>query len=177
LRTEKEAAMAIDKKLAPWQILSVAIASEVDAAAFYTRLQSKVKNVLLIQKLKFLALEEEHHKRILEKLLGQRYPGTPKDAPPSSLMPPIGVALPADPGVPALFEAALKAEETAEAYYNEASKRAEDEGSRRILAYLGRVERSHQAMIKAELDLIRRFPDYYNVEDFHIAQDLFHVGP
>ena len=32
-------------------------------------------------------------------------------------------------------------------------------------------------MIRSEIDLIRKFPDYYNVEDFHIAQDLFHVGP
>jgi len=169
--------MAIDKNLAPWQILSVAVRSEIDAAAFYTRLQGKVKNILLIQKLKFLALEEEHHRKIIEKLLGQRYPGQPQEAPESSLMPPIGVSLPAEPTVPALFEAALKAEETAEAYYNEAAGRSEDEAGRRILAYLGRVERSHQAMIKAELDLIAKFPDYYSVEDFHIAQDLFHVGP
>jgi hypothetical protein len=32
-------------------------------------------------------------------------------------------------------------------------------------------------MIKAELDLMAKFPDYYDVEEFHIAQDLFHVGP
>jgi rubrerythrin len=169
--------MSIDKKLTAWQILSVAVRSEIDAAAFYTRLQSRIKNVLLIQKLKFLALEEEHHKKILERLLAQKYPGQPQDAPPSSLMPPIGVALPAEPSVPDLFEAALKAEETAEAYYNEAGERAEDEAGRRALAYLGRVERSHQAMIRAELELIRKFPDYYDVEDFHIGQDLFHVGP
>ncbi len=92
-------------------------------------------------------------------------------------MPPIGVALPADPAVPELFQAALKAEETAEAYYNDAAARVEDEAGRKILAYLGRVERSHQAMIKSELDLIVRFPDYYNVEDFHIGEELFHVGP
>jgi len=169
--------MSIDKKLPAWQILGVAVRSEIDAAAFYTRLQERVKNVLLVQKLKFLALEEEHHKKILEHLLAQRYPDKPKDVPESSLMPPIGVSLPADPTVPALFEAALKAEEIAEAYYNDAANRVEDEAGRRILAYLGRVERSHQAMIKSELDLIRKFPDYYSVEDFHIAQDLFHVGP
>ncbi len=169
--------MPIDKTLAAWQILGVAIRSEIDAAAFYARLQGRVKNVLLSQKLKFLALEEDHHKKILERLLGQRYPDKPKDVPASSLMPPIGVSLPAEPGVPALFEAALKAEETAEAYYSEAAERVEDEAGRRILVYLGRVERSHQAMIKAELDLIAKFPDYYDVEDFHIAQDLFHVGP
>ena len=169
--------MSIDKNLAAWQILGVAIRSEVDAAAFYARLQGRIKNVLLVQKLKFLALEEEHHKKILEHLLGQRYADKPKDVPESSLMPPIGVSLPPDPTVPALFEAALKAEEIAEAYYNQAGERVEDEAGRRILAYLGRVERSHQAMIRSELELIIKFPDYYNVEDFHVAQDLFHVGP
>jgi rubrerythrin len=147
--------MSIDKNLAPWQILGVAIRSEIDAAGFYTRLQGRLKNILLAQK----------------------YPDKPKDVPESSLMPPIGVSLPAEPTVPELFEAALKAEEMAEGYYNDAGKRAEDETGRRILAYLGRVERSHQAMIKSELELIRKFPDYYSVEDFHIGQDLFHVGP
>jgi len=169
--------MSIDKSLAPWQILGVAILSEIDAAAFYTRLQGRLKNVLLVQKLKFLALEEEHHRTMLEDLLAQRYPDKPKDVPASSLMPPIGVSLPADASVPALFEAALEAEKVAEAYYSEAAERVEDEAGRRILAYLGRVERSHQAMISSEIDLIRKFPDYYNVEDFNVAQDLFHIGP
>jgi rubrerythrin len=169
--------MAIDKNLAAWQVLGVAIRSEVDAAAFYTRLRERVKNVILVQKLKFLVLEEEHHKKILERLLGQKYPDKPKDIPESSLMPPISVAVGTDPTVPALFEAALKAEELAEAYYNEAGERMDEETSRKILAYLGRVERSHQSMIRAELELIRKFPDYYSVEDFHVGQDLFHVGP
>jgi rubrerythrin len=101
----------------------------------------------------------------------------PKDVPESSLMPAIAVSVGADPTVPALFEAALKAEEMAEAFYNEAGGRAEDEAGRKILAYLGRVERSHQAMIKSELELIQKFPDYYNIEDFHIGEELFHVGP
>jgi rubrerythrin len=169
--------MPINKKLTAWQVLGVAIRSEIDAAAFYMRLQGRVKNVLLVQKLKFLALEEEHHRKILERLLGQKYPDKPKDVPESSLMPPIGVSLPAEPSVPELFEAAFKAEKTAEAFYNEAADRIEDEAGRKILAYLGRVERSHQAMIRSELELIRKFPDYYSVEDFHIGQDLFHVGP
>ena len=169
--------MAIDKKLAAWQVLGVAIRSEVDAAAFYARLQERVKNVILVQKLKFLAMEEEHHKKILERLLGQKYPDKPKDVPESSLMPPIAVSLGAEPAVLALFEAALKAEETAEGFYNDAAGRTEDEAGRKILAYLGRVERSHQAMIKSELELIQKFPDYYNIEDFHIGEELFHVGP
>ena len=52
-----------------------------------------------------------------------------------------------------------------------------DAGSRKILEYLSRVERSHFFMIRSEIDLLSRFPDYYDVEDFHLGQDLFHVGP
>ena len=169
--------MPIDKTLTAWQIIDVAIRSEVDAASFYAGLQGRVKNILLGQKLKFLALEEKHHQTDLVQLLAQRYPGKPTDVPASSLMPPIGVSLPAAPTVPELFEAALGAEKAAEAFYNDAAARVEDEAGRRVLAYLGRVERSHQAMISSEIDLIRKFPDYYNVEDFHVAQDLFHIGP
>lgn len=169
--------MAITSSLSPWEILGVAVRSEVDAAAFYTRLQERVKNALLVAKLKFLAAEEDHHKRILERLMAQRYPDKPRSVPEGSLMPPIGASLPPEPSVQQLFEAALKAEEAAEGYYLEGAGRVEDEAGRRILTYLGRVERSHQAMIKSELELISRFPDYYQVEDFHIGQDLFHVGP
>jgi rubrerythrin len=169
--------MPIDPKLTPWQVLGVAIRSEVDAAAFYTRLQDKVKNVLLVQKLKFLALEEEHHRRILEHLLDDRFRGRSTDVPPGALMPPIAASLGEDAPVLALFGAALKAEQAAERFYTETGERAEDEGSRKILAYLGRVERSHQAMLKSEIDLLEKFPDYYSVEDFHIGQDLFHIGP
>lgn len=169
--------MAIDLKLKPWEVLGVAIRSEIDAASFYTRLQERVKNVVLLQKLKFLAMEEEHHRKILDRLLGQRFPDKDREVPESSLMPPISASLKADPSVLELFQAALQAEETAESFYMAAGDRAEDEGSRSLLAYLGRVERSHQAMIKSEIELLSKFPDYYSVEDFHIGQDLFHVGP
>jgi rubrerythrin len=169
--------MAIDRKLKPWEILSVGIRSEIDAVSFYTRLQGRVKNVILLQKLKFLALEEEHHRKILERLIGQRFPEKTVGAPESSLMPPITAAVGEQASVLDLFLAALKAEETAESFYQEAGGLVEDEGSRKMLAYLSRVERSHQAMIRSEIDLLEKFPDYYNVEDFHVGEDLFHVGP
>jgi len=169
--------MSIDRKLKPWEILSVGIRSEVDAVSFYSRLQGRIKNVILFQKLKFLALEEEHHRKILERLFGQRFPEKTVGAPESSLMPPIAASLGEQASVLDLFLAALEAEEMAESFYQEAGELAEDEGSRKMLSYLSRVERSHQAMIRSEIDLLEKFPDYYSVEDFHIGEDLFHVGP
>ncbi len=29
----------------------------------------------------------------------------------------------------------------------------------------------------SEIDLLDRYPDYYQVEDFHFGQDFIHVGP
>ncbi len=169
--------MAIDMKLQPWDVLGAAIRSEIDAAAFYTRLQGRVKNVILLEKLKLLALEEENHRKMLERLFGQKFPDRSREVPESSLLPPVSVSLGADPSVLELFQAALKFEETAESFYLGALEKASDDSSRSLLSYLGRVERSHQAIIKAEIELLAKFPDYYNVEDFHIGEDLFHVGP
>ncbi len=169
--------MPIDPKLEPWQVLGVAIRSEIDAESFYTELQERVKNVILLQKLKFLAMEEAHHRMIIERLADQRFRGKPTDPPSASLLPPIAASLKPDASVPDLFQAALAAEVTAERFYDEAQAKAGDEMSRRMLTYLSRVERSHQAVIKAELELLEKFPDYYSVEDFHIGADLFHVGP
>jgi len=169
--------MSLDSKLQPFQVLAAAIASEVDALAFYTKLQEKVKNIILLRKLKFLAFEEEQHRRMLQKLFGQRFAGKPLEVPDVSPLPKISASLGDDPPVVDLFKVALDAEETAGAFYEESGKAAEDEGSRRLLTYLSRVELSHAAMIRSEIDLLVTYPDYYAVEDFHLGQDLFHVGP
>lgn len=169
--------MSMDPGLAPHLVLAAAIKSEIDAEGFYSRLQARVKNIILVQKLKFLAFEEERHREMLTKLFGQRFPGSPLEVPGVSPLPPIGSTLGPDPSVLDLFKAALNAEEVSELFYEDAGQTAGDEGSRRILSYLGRVERSHAAMIRSEIDLLARYPDYYQVEDFHVGQDLFHVGP
>jgi rubrerythrin len=169
--------MSLTANLSPWQVLAVAVRSEEDAALFYTELQKRVKNPILIDKLKFLAGEEGKHKAILERLFRQKYPDRPKDIPPGVDRLRIKASLDGSDDVPALFRAALQAEVEAERYYAEAAAGTGAADARQVLNYLSRVERSHQAMITAELDLIEKFPDYYKVEDFHIAQDLFHVGP
>lgn len=167
----------IDPRLKPHQVLAVAIAAEIDAAAFYAGLQERVRNVVLLQKLKFLAFEEEKHRQILERLFRERFAGLDRSVPEGASAPRLAARLAENPTVLELFRAALQAEIASGSFYDDAARAAEDEGARRILDYLARVERSHQSVILSEIDLLDRFPDYYNVEDFHIAGDLFHVGP
>ncbi|MEW5902513.1 MAG: ferritin family protein [Acidobacteriota bacterium] len=169
--------MALNSQWRPQEVLAVAVRSEIDAANFYARLLDRVKNILLQQKLKFLVLEETKHRRILERLHAQRFPGAPLRVPDQSIRPRPAPRVDEKSSVLDLFKAALEAEKFAEEYYRSARGVVEDAGSKKMLEYLSRVERSHYFLIKSEIDLLGRFPDYYDVEDFHLGHDLVHVGP
>jgi len=78
--------------LSPSEVLSVAIKSEIEAAEVYSRLYKKVKNEILRMKLKFLVLEEKKHRRILERLFSQRFPGEELKIPEKSFLPPIKIS-------------------------------------------------------------------------------------
>jgi rubrerythrin len=169
--------LSLDSKLRPYEVLAVAVRSEIEAANFYAKLLAQVKNAVLQQKLKFLVLEEKKHRKILERLHGQRYPDRKLAIPEKPVRPRPPAAVGRKSSILNLFKAALAAEKFAEEYYRDAQKVMEDAGSRKMLEYLSRVERSHYFLIKSEVDLLSRFPDYYDVEDFHLGQDLFHIGP
>jgi len=169
--------LALNTRLKPSEVLTEAIRSEIESANFYARLLGRVKNILLQQKLKFLVLEEKKHRKILERLYSQRFPGREPKIPerPGRSRP--ALTLDEQSSVLDLFKAALAAEKFAEDFYRQARGAAREEGSRKILGYLARVERSHYFLIKSEMDWLARFPDYYDVEDFHLGHELFHVGP
>ena len=166
-----------NKNLRPHEALAVAIRSEIEAAAFYARLLGKVKNVILQKKLEFLVFEEKKHRKILERLFRSRFGDKELVIPERSSVEVPALEVKAGLTVLDMFKAALQAEKTAEEFYKNAQAQADEEGSRKMLGYLGRVERSHYFLIKSEIELLSRFPDYYDVEDFHLGQDLFHVGP
>jgi rubrerythrin len=169
--------MALNAKLRPFEVLAVAIRSEIEAADFYSRMLARVKNILLQQKLEFLVLEEKKHRKILERLHSQRFPDVALRIPEKTARPRLKAKLDGKSSILELFRAALEAEKLAETFYKDAQKVIRDAGSKKMLEYLSRVERSHYFLIKSEIDLLGRFPDYYDVEDFHLGQDLFHVGP
>ena len=169
--------MALDPKLRPYEVLAVAIRAEIEAAGFYAGLLEQVKNILLQQKLKFLVMEEKKHRKILERLHSQRYPEVELKIPDKAAQPKTPGAWGENASILDLFKIALEAEKLAEKYYRDARGVVADAGSQKILEYLSRVERSHYFLIKSEIDLLSRFPDYYDAEDFHLGEDLFHIGP
>jgi rubrerythrin len=168
--------MSIDPRKKAPEIMGIAVRAEMDAAAIYRGLQARVRNEVLKQKLDFLAKEEDRHQLLLERLFKDKYPGRALQVPAAG-RPAKGVPLVETGSVIDLFTLAMGKEKEAEEYYKDAKARIEDPAAKKVLDYLGRVERSHYYMLKSEIDLLRAFPDAYDVEDFHVGQELFHVGP
>jgi len=159
------------------KILGLAIKSEIEAVSAYTKLHDRVKNALLKKKLTFLISEETKHRKILEKLFSQKYPTQEVNLPDRSFLPPIRLQVDPEPPIRDLFKAALQAEKLSEAFYKKRSQEVKDTESRKLLEYLSRVERSHYFMIKSEIDLLEKFPEYYDVEEFHFSHEMVHLGP
>lgn len=169
--------MKLSPKSKPADILALGIKSEIDAAGLYKRLRSRVKNILLRQKLDFLVVEEKHHQAVLESLFHDRFGRRAPKLPASSFLSQAVGSRPDKLSVRELFDAALKAEKDSEDFYQAAAAASADDAGRKMLVYLGRVERSHYFMIKSEIDLLARFPEYYKVEEIELWQDMVHVGP
>jgi rubrerythrin len=169
--------MTIDASSKPYEIMAVAVRAEMDAAAVYRNLRDKVKNEVLRQKLQFLADEETRHKAILERLFADKFPGEALRVPAASPQPAETAAVDQTASVLDLFKLAMAKEKEAEEYYKESKAGIADPRGRKILDYLARVERSHYFMLKSEIELLEKFPEYFDVDEFHIGQDLFHIGP
>jgi rubrerythrin len=159
------------------EVLAVAIKSEIEAALLYARMAGQVRNTALMAKLKFLQREEENHRAMLEGLYARRFPDVELHLPSKSLVPTVDGAGLDDSTIPEMFQLAMKAEQISADFYSQEADRSQDEMGRTVLRYLSNVERGHYHMLETEYDLACRLPDYYNADQFHLGDEMIHVGP
>ena len=169
--------MAANEGLTALEVLGVAIKAEFEAAALYTRLAAQVRNATLASKLEFLRREEEKHRSILQDVYQRRFPDVDLQLPAHSPIPTVDVATLTDMAVPALFQVAMQAEQLAADFYAREADRSFDEMGRTTLRYLSHVESGHYKILETEYELVSRFPDYYNADEFNFGSELIHIGP
>ncbi len=165
-----------DPRLTSLEVLAVAIKSEIHAAQLYERLSNMVRNRGLRERLGFLQGEEEQHRKLLEELYAKSFPQVELRLPEKSLVP-IEVALGEGATVPELIQLAMKAEKDSESFYREMADRAQDPSGKTLLMYLSRMEQGHYHLLENEYGMISQFPDYYEVEDFQLGEEMIHLGP
>jgi rubrerythrin len=176
--------MADDVQLTPLEALGVAIKAEIEAAETYERLANLVKNRALKEKAHFLQGEELKHRALLEEAYARQFPDVELVLPAQSLVPRVkelkdeaSVPEPRPELVGELLALAMEAEQASENFYADLARRSQSQSARAMFQHLSRMESSHFHLLQVEHELITRFPDYYNIEEFHFGDKLIHLGP
>jgi rubrerythrin len=141
-------------------LLGYSIRSEIDSNKAYSALSDRVFNPLLKEKFRWLAFEENKHKEILMKLHNALFPNQSiqiPEEPSKDLFKSIDVS-PSTSLLDILVQA-MDSEKFAEDFYARLADRVE-EGQKRLLHYLSKVEHSHYLMLKNEYDAVQDFEDY-----------------
>jgi len=147
------------------EIFSIAVRSELDSKKIYEKMAEKTSNFVLKDKLRFLAKEEEKHRKILENKL---YPDEDLKISEKSLVPKIDIE---SAEIPELLEKTMESERIEEKFYRDLAEKSEYKD---ILLYLADVEKGHHAILEAEHNMIMQYPDYYNK---NWDTDMIHLGP
>lgn len=169
--------MADNVQLTPLEALGIAIKAEIEATETYERLANLVKNRTLREKAHFLRGEELKHRAMLEKAYVRQFPDVELVLPAQSLVPGVKAELKGEVSVPDLLALAMEAEQASENFYADLARRSQSNSARAMFQHLSRMESSHFHLLQVEHDLVTRFPDYYDVEEFQFGEEFIHLGP
>lgn len=158
-------------------ILLSAIKSELDSKEIYSILADKIDNVIISDKLSFLAEEEEKHKQFVEFLFQNEYPDEKMKIPEISPVPLPEVVV-KDKDFPLeeivrILKEAKKAEKAASDFYSSFAKYFKANSKQRnMLEYFSQMELGHYNLIDIELQNMERLEA---MEDSW--SDLMNIGP
>ncbi|KAA0003088.1 MAG: Rubrerythrin [Thermoplasmata archaeon] len=153
------------------EILEIAIKAEIDAADVYKKLAESVDIFLLKDKFHFLENEEKGHRRLLEKIFENKFPGKEIILPDKSQVPLPEVKIEEGTPLSSIISRAMEAERVAAEFYKEMEKEMGEEKEKVIARYLSSMEESHYYLLKSEREIA------YNFELYDEVHEMMHVGP
>ena len=156
------------------EVFLAAIKAEMESKELYTKLAARVRNAFLMDRLKFLAKEEERHRAGLLTMFKTYFPGKRPILPEKSPVP-LPVVKFQDSSRPPLVEVlgqAMEAERAAQAFYlGAAAKVEQDPQARDTLRYFAAMEGNHYRILEAEK------ANAVTYEDYDETFPLMHAGP
>jgi rubrerythrin len=156
----------LDKRLSSLEVYGIAIRKEIEAARAYQQIVALVGPKEVKRKVRFLRDEERKHRSMLEEMYRREFPDVALVLPKSGQRPPLQVALDEKAPLTRVFELAMAAEKAAEKFYAEAAERSDSQSGRKLLNYLGGMERGHYFLLKSEYDLLNEFDRYESYKRF-----------
>lgn len=158
------AAKKISRPLTGLEVLGKAIRSEVEAYRFYTGALKKTSNPILREKLSKLAGEEKRHRQILTARY-RKNTGEARVSLPSSSGPEGKGPAPKDLEPEEILTIAIQMEREAAQFYQREARKTNDMSGRFMLEYLADFERGHEKALEMELKALKRFPDWFSLDD------------
>lgn len=153
-------------------LLLAAIKSEIESNKLYTKMSKKTKNGLLIDKLEFLAKEEEKHRNFIEEMYVNHYPDKKLVIPDKSPVPLPEINMTDDSSLSVLLKEAMIAEQNTSEFYKNLAERFE-EGSKihNTLFYFADMEMGHYKILEMEKNSMERY------EEDDVYWPMVHAGP
>lgn len=158
------------------EALEIALESETRAKELYESLHERVSNLMMRDKLKFLAAEEQRHHELLNGVYKEQIGGAP-GSPDPSLLPEMNIELDFEKAeLTDLWRAAMRAEEISAEHYEKLKERVSGR-ARVMFNYLANVERSHYYLLKSEYDVLAEIDDYTRIDDDPFGLNMINIGP
>ena len=166
-------------------VILSAIRAEVEAQKMYRSLAGRVKNMMMKDRLEFLADEEKKHAEFFRSFYKKQFPDKEMDVPQKTPvpLPDIDVDVERAP-ISEVLAQAIDAEAAAEDFYRSmADLFPPDEAEsndpyeltsgriRKMLLYIASMEKGHHDLLAVEKDKIEEF------ESQDVWWDMVHVGP
>jgi rubrerythrin len=161
------------KKYTLEDLLLAAMKSEIESNTVYTKIAEQVKNGLLKDKLKFLATEEEKHRKFIEQVYKAKFPKKKLTIPKTTPVPFPKLIIPdEDTQLGAVINSAMQAEQAAHDFYQSLSKQfTKDKMIYNTLAYFADMELQHYKILEIEKESMDRF------EEADVYWPMVHTGP
>ncbi len=149
-----------------------AIKSEIEAKKVYEQIAEKVDNMMLKDRLLFLAKEEVKHREYFESLFKNLFPDKELKIPEKSPVPLPEIEIDKENILLSeILTKAMEAEMAAFDFYMSLAKKFDDNETRKMLEYIAYMEKGHYNLLELERKVVE------SSEDYEIDWPMTHVGP
>jgi len=145
------------------EALGIAIRSEIDAQELYKELADKCNNDLLKNRLLILHNEEKRHQTILENIHKQLFSEVELKIPPTeTIKKKIFGEVKKPEKITDLLKYAIDLERKSKEFYLDCAELVQDLSGKRMFRFLADMEFNHQMMLTNELEMIEKYPTYFD---------------
>ena len=148
------------------EVFGVAIREEKDMQQLFNKLADMCENDVLKERFINMFHEAVRNQTLLEKEYAELFPDVELALPPSKISSTlIGEKTPLKLKIQDVLQLAVNLHKKAREFYLDMAESVTDLSGKRILRYLADMKFSHQMMLTAELEMIEKYPSYYNNEE------------